>query len=399
MCKRATSTRGRRNALLLTFLPRGSNILTCLLLLTLFGGCSSFPDVPAYRPSLQRDPYKEALRRAAMAQSLKQVSQDAYVYRIHPTDIIEISVFEYEKMNLVTRVAIGGKINFPPLGEVQAAGLTQRELEEAIVKGLKGAYLPNPSVIVSVREATSRNVTILGEVKTPGQQAVWGETKLLEVLAKAGGLTPLAGNIAYLVRENPNQKDLSTTSTARSAQTPQTASPTASAASEAQTFHIYLAGLLQRGEKEWDIPVQPGDTLTVPPAGTVHVTGPCITKPGTYPLTFQPKTLTQFIDEAGGLTVGASRKIIFGRRTGPARDKFDFFWVNYKKAMQTPEYDLAMGPGDRIVVLPSFLRRSWERAQRIVLSTAVSLGIAARPISYGVGVGQDTTYMRNRGGL
>ncbi|MCX7049927.1 MAG: polysaccharide export protein [Candidatus Sumerlaeota bacterium] len=360
-----------------------------------FNGCTYilFPsNVRPYNPAQQPDRSQEAMAAVALAQELRQtISEDAYIYRIHPTDVVEIKVMDYEKFNLTTRVGISGKINFYPLGEIQAAGLTQVQLETAIKKGLEGKYLKNPNVIVTVSEAKSQNITVLGEVHSPGKQAIWGEVTLLDVLAQAGGVNPTASNIAYLTRANTKGAGAVAQLMAENKLTSSTvaggaASTTAGVAAEriksaapitteslfAQTkvFRIYLAGLLQRGERDWDIPLQPGDVLNFPPAGFVHVSGSGIEKPGTYPLAFQPKTLSQIIDEAGGITMGADRRIIIGRPFAKDSNKLDLFWINIRQARKDAQYDIAIEPGDRIAVIPSPIMQTVSAIQEFAKGLA-----------------------------
>ena len=395
--------------------------LAALFLLPFFTGCLSyisFPNVRPYDPSEQPNRYKEAMAAAALAQELRQTSDDAYVYRIHPTDVVEIKVFEYDKMNLVTRVGISGKIYFYPLGEMQAAGLTQVELETAIKKGLDGKYIKNPNVIVTVSEAKSRSITVLGEVRTPGKQAIWGDTTLIDALAVAGGVNATASNIAYLTRANTkgtgavaNLMADSKTPTAGAAggAADRTVGTTASAAVEGtksaapltteslfaktKVFRIYLAELLQRGERDWDIPLQSGDVLNFPPAGSVHVTGSCIEKPGTYPLAFQTKTLTQIIDEAGGLTTGANRNIIVGRMASKESSKLDFFWINFRQAHKDAQYDIAMEPGDRVIVIPSPIMQTVSGIEAFISRLAFGYSPEKYP-DWTVGFGTNTGTVR-----
>lgn len=369
--------------------PHGICILSCLLLLILFAGCSSTPfkHVPRYQPSLQQGIYNASLRQAEEAHNLKQASQEAYVYRIHPTDVLEITVYDYDKMNLVTRVGIGGKINFPPLGDIQAAGLTQAELETAIDNGLKGGYLKEPKVIVSVKEATSQNITILGEVKNAGQQAVWGQTTLLDVLAKAGGVTERANRIAYLTR--PNRQDSLSTSSVLTSQSLPTNASASSAASGTKTCRIYLAALLRNGDEVWNVPVEPGDTITVPPAGSVHVTGPYIEKPGSYPLSFTPTTMREMIDTAGGLKWGASRDIILSRTVDSG--KTEFSKINYNQALKQSQYDVIMEPGDRLIVVSSPWRHTLDLFRRGLLTLTATFRATDTTT---VGVGTNALFVK-----
>jgi polysaccharide export outer membrane protein len=356
-----------------------SRTFACLVLLALLSACGGgFPNLRQYDPSLMPNRYQEALEAAKGLQGLQAPSQETFVYRIHPTDVLDIKVFEYPEMNVATRVSVAGNINFPPVGEILAAGKTQEELQQTIVDKLTGEFLKNPQMIISVTEAKSLNVSILGEVNIPGQKTVIGEARLLDVLAQVGGVTAKAGTVAYLVRDNAVPAVPTLPASAAADTSASTAGTAPSGGAPANTtgrdsaYRVYLAGLLQRGERDWNIMLRPGDVLTVPPAGTVHVTGPCIRKPGTYPLSFEPKTLTQMIDDAGGLTWGASRRIVLARCVNPEKDdKREFFWVDYTKVLRSPSGDVVMEAGDRLICVPSWWRRILERVEKIVSTTAV----------------------------
>lgn len=81
-----------------------------------------------------------------------------------------------------------GNIKFPVLGDIEAAGLTQKELESNITKLLiDKKLLFDP--IVSSRFLNFR-VTVLGEVNHPGVITVPSEQiSILEALGEAGDLT------------------------------------------------------------------------------------------------------------------------------------------------------------------------------------------------------------------
>lgn len=88
-----------------------------------------------------------------------------------------------------------GNIKFPVLGEIPAAGLTQKELENNITKLLvEKKLLFDP--IVTARFLNFR-VTVLGEVNKPGVIIVPSEQiSILEAIGQAGDLT------IYGVRNN-----------------------------------------------------------------------------------------------------------------------------------------------------------------------------------------------------
>ena len=113
-------------------------------------------------------------------------------YRVGPLDLIEISVFQIPDLSRTVRVNSGGQISLPLIGAIQAGGLTIQELEKAIAQKLEAKFLQNPQVTAFVKEFTSQRVTLEGAVKTPGIYPLTGKTTLLQAIAMAQGLDPLA---------------------------------------------------------------------------------------------------------------------------------------------------------------------------------------------------------------
>ncbi len=113
-------------------------------------------------------------------------------YRIGPQDLIEINVFQVAELNRTVRVNTSGDISLPLIGIMRAGGRTVQELEADIAKSLDAKFLQNPQVTVFVKEFTSQRVTLEGAVKTPGIYPLTGKTTLLQAIAMAQGLDPLA---------------------------------------------------------------------------------------------------------------------------------------------------------------------------------------------------------------
>ena len=112
-------------------------------------------------------------------------------YVIGPGDILKISVWKEEGMELEVLVRPDGGITFPLAGEIQAGGLTTKALSDELVKKLK-RYIPNPSVTVSVLNSVSNKIYVIGKVNRPGEFTATGYMDVLQALTMAGGLTPFA---------------------------------------------------------------------------------------------------------------------------------------------------------------------------------------------------------------
>jgi polysaccharide export outer membrane protein len=113
-------------------------------------------------------------------------------YRVGPQDLIDISVFQVPDLSRTVRVNSAGQISLPLIGTVQAGGLTISELETSIAKQLDAKFLQHPQVTAFVKEYTSQRVTVEGAVKKPGIYPLTGRTSLLQTIAMAEGLDPLA---------------------------------------------------------------------------------------------------------------------------------------------------------------------------------------------------------------
>ena len=83
-----------------------------------------------------------------------------------------------------------GTLNYPFLGELKVEGLTVSGLEQLITRGLKGPYLVDPDVTVSIIEY--RPFYLYGEVLKPGGIPYQPGLTLQKAIALGGGFTERA---------------------------------------------------------------------------------------------------------------------------------------------------------------------------------------------------------------
>lgn len=125
------------------------------------------------------------------AQSLAAKSQ-LTEYRIGGGDVLEIATWkEPELTRRDVLVRVDGKISFPLLGDIAAAGMTPVELTEVIQKGLT-KYVTAPVVTVTVTNPGSQRVYVLGEVLRTGEYPLTKTLTVLQAFALAGGFTQWA---------------------------------------------------------------------------------------------------------------------------------------------------------------------------------------------------------------
>ena len=132
-------------------------------------------------------------------------SNDSYV--IDPGDILKIVTWKEADFTLdKVLVRLDGKISFPLLNDVQAAGLTPLMLKDIIERGLK-SYVTSPVVTVTVAEPNSKKFYILGEITRTGEYPIVKDLSVLQAFALAGGFTEWASkDEILLIRREGGQK-------------------------------------------------------------------------------------------------------------------------------------------------------------------------------------------------
>jgi polysaccharide export outer membrane protein len=118
-------------------------------------------------------------------------AQDVAEYKIGPADVLQITVWKNEMLTRTVPVRPDGMISMPLINEVRAAGLTPMQLRDTLASRL-AAYLSNAEISVVVLEMNSYVVSVLGEVKFAGRYEFTSRVTVLDVLAKAGGVTEFA---------------------------------------------------------------------------------------------------------------------------------------------------------------------------------------------------------------
>ena len=138
-------------------------------LLAAAASCASHPPLPADPPMTGREDYV-----------------------IGPSDILAIRVWRNPELS-VEQVPVrpDGKISSPLAGEVEAAGLTSKQLEESLTKALS-VYVTAPHVSVIVLKMNSRHVSVEGQVQHPGVIPLETDMRVVDAITMAGGFTPFA---------------------------------------------------------------------------------------------------------------------------------------------------------------------------------------------------------------
>ncbi len=169
-------------------------------------------------------------------------AQRNQLYVIGPGDTLSVFVYRAPELSVSDLpVRPDGRISVPLIPDIVAAGKTPTELASEIEAKLR-QYVKDPNVTVIVRSFVgpfSRQVRVIGEAVKPTAIPYRDHMTLLDVMIASGGLTKYAaGNRAVIIRRLPDGRE--------------------------ETLHVQLASLLNNGNINDNVEMQPGDTLIIP---------------------------------------------------------------------------------------------------------------------------------------
>lgn len=262
-----------------------------------------------------------------VAHSAAQEPPGVSPYRIGPRDKVQISVDELDGLDRELEVAEDGSVTVSEVGRIDTEGLTAEQLTVRIRTLLESRGLRKATVNVSVTSRSSRPISILGAVNTPGIHHVPRRATLMEVILNAG-LAESHGSEIVVTRQADNGLSAE--------------------------VRISIEDLLQTGDPMVNIPIFAGDLLRIPQARelTVYFLG-AVGLAGSQ--TFQgdkPVTLLTTLVSAGGLAGTASNKIVI-RRLTPSGERREIV-VNYRRILNGDDPDVELADGDIVTVKESF---------------------------------------------
>jgi len=267
-------------------------------------------------------------------------------YHIGPRDILELTIHAGGKLQNRVDLTVSGKgmINVPYIGSTQVNGRTIAELETIITEQLSKDYFVNPEVNINIKEYHSLQYFISGAVKSPGLYEMSSQITLMELIAKAGGVLPGRGNIAYILRASAKQI-------------------TNGKGAEKLLVHkkpvkVSLKSLLDEGDMRHNLSLKSGDVVYIPLSKALNLAeskiyvGGKVKKPGVYD--YQPglTALNACIMAGGFAKFAAPNRTRIIRKDG---DEQLIIKINldYVKKGKIPDVELK--PGDRVHVPETWL--------------------------------------------
>ena len=169
--------------------------LVVLAAIAFAAGCLAMPSSP--------------LRAQAPAATAAAPAAVSSSYILAPNDHVQILVYQEDDLTTNTLVSKEGTINFPLLGAVKIAGMTQLQAKDRITELLRADYLVNPQVSMSVVGFSRKRFTMLGQVQRPGSYDMPDQESidLLEAIGMAGGYTRIAQPAKVTVKRRVGGSD------------------------------------------------------------------------------------------------------------------------------------------------------------------------------------------------
>ena len=184
------------------------------------------------------------------------ITADDYI--LQPPDVITVISSKIPELQGTTQtvghtqtIRPDGVISFETVGEVQAAGKTPREVAKIIAQKMAALYNLTSDYPVDVRAVNrSKYYYILGQVNEPGAKIFSGRETTLSAIAKA----------------NPNPRAWE--------ERVQVIRPSLDLSKEPKIFEFNYERMISHGEMKYNVLLQEGDIIYVPPTilGAVGLT-------------------------------------------------------------------------------------------------------------------------------
>jgi polysaccharide export outer membrane protein len=131
----------------------------------------------------------------------KPVDVDEYTYRLAPGDLIDVKFPYHPEENERVPVRPDGQVSLQVTGDIQAAGLTVKELERNIIQRAS-TTLKDPVVSVVIAALAEHKVYVGGDVLKPGFVNFREGMTPLQAIIERGGFTDTAkaDEVLYITR-------------------------------------------------------------------------------------------------------------------------------------------------------------------------------------------------------
>lgn len=203
-------------------------------------------------------------------------------------DAIRVQVFQNPDLTIETRLSENGAITYPLIGSLDIGGLSISNAEKKLAEALEaGGFIKNPQVNIILVQIRGSQVSVLGQLNKPGRFPLESTTtRLSDMLAAAGGVTPMGHDMAVLTGLRDGKL---------------------------YRVEIDMQFSLSSGNIKDDVLVQGGDRIFVDRAPVFYIYGEA-QRPGAFRLE-RNMTVMQALAVGGGITArGTERRLRVHRK-------------------------------------------------------------------------------------
>jgi protein involved in polysaccharide export with SLBB domain len=353
------------------------------------------------RPSTSRIKSREDAPTAQTSKGPQVVIAADDDYRLAPSDVLEVIIEDAPELSGNYRINRSGTLPMKYLGSIQVAGKTTEDVMTMVTEGLRGRYLRDPKVYVTVKQYNSRTFFIQGAIKNPGVFVIEGRPSLFKLISIAGGMPENHGSTAYIIREKkvdpakmeraraglPVENDEKRPAVEAEAADqvggarPTIPTPASRALEDAKSgvtaidgeteYELLTANIsgFYRGRFEQNLIIQPNDLVYIPPSEVFFVVGE-VKSPGQFTLR-EGSSIRQAISLSQGLLFKAAsdRAMIF--RQDPATGKLSEIPVDIGAIMNGKKDDVLLAPND-VVMIPNSKMKAFAGSMMMSMGVAMA---------------------------
>src|ERR1700689_481237 len=259
---------------------------------------------------------------------------------IGPGDLLQVDVMDTPEMEQQVRVTDDGSVPLAYVGNIHVAGQTPA----AAAASIQGALIEKkvmryPQVTVRMMELATQDVSILGQVHSPGTYSITTPQTILKVLSLAGGLSDMADRHVTVKRNKTGEQ-----------------------------LKYYVSNDAEQALSDV-VMVYPGDTVLVAKAQMIYVMGD-VNRPGAYAMTTNDEHLTvmQVIAFAGSASkTGFKSHVHLFRTTEHGQVELA---VQLDAIQKGKRPDIALQPNDILYVPYSWMKNVSLQSSSIGAATA-----------------------------
>jgi len=235
-------------------------------------------------------------------------------YTLGPEDVVSIVIpqdenISFEQIELNKK----GEVRLGYIGSIPVNGLSTQDASKKIKKILEKEYFKKADVSIKVVKFGSKKVKIYGDVNNPGEHALrFNSALVLDVIGLAGGKTPTASNMAYIIRGYKNISPIKIIQDRKKF----------SISKKKDITYDYSFFEIKQSD---GFEIKPGDFIFIPPVFKITVVGE-VTREGTYNFSEKPD-IVKAIASAQGFKKTANKNSLTVKRkigSGVMNMKIDY---------------------------------------------------------------------------